>query len=148
HSFLDAVNATATVPGAQPLTTLTVIATSIETITSCAASITNCPARTEELAALPTEALATTVVTRTAHLTTTVCPVAEASSISSSVFHQASSSGIKVTSTAVETLTTPKAVTITLGGNGNGNGNTRVITTTVMSTIENTVVKTITMTNA
>lgn len=59
-------------------TTLTVYATSIYTITSCAASITDCPAR-------PSASTSEMVVTDVIALTTTVCPVAEAESASSKI---------------------------------------------------------------
>jgi hypothetical protein len=77
-------------------TTLTVYATSIYTVTSCAASITNCPARasgsTSEI-----------IVTDVIQLTTTVCPVLEAESASSAIIAAYTSS----TASAVGVVSTP-----------------------------------------
>jgi len=76
-------------------TTLTVLTTEIKTITSCAATITNCPAKTEAMATLPASALQTVLVTNTIVLTETVCPVTAAASISASVIKKAKTGGIK-----------------------------------------------------
>jgi len=66
------------------LTTLTIYTTTVHTVTSCAASITNCPARASGSSG-------EIVVTDTIALTTTVCPVSEAESVSSALAsHQAS----------------------------------------------------------
>ncbi|KAK3315099.1 hypothetical protein B0H66DRAFT_333564 [Apodospora peruviana] len=154
------------------LTTLTVIATSTQTITSCAATITNCPTKSEELAALPTEALITKKVTLTSVVTEVVCPVTEASSIQSSILAEASSydlvkgsttsslaaestpaavshvtSTVTMTSTHVVVKTTAKVVTITLGGNGQGGGEgPRVVTSTFLSEYFSNVVEVVTQT--
>src|SRR5689334_7286930 len=65
-------------------TTLTVIATQIHTVTSCAPTVTNCPAHSTGIASLPESQRTTFVVTDTVTLATTVCPVTEASSVSAS----------------------------------------------------------------
>ncbi|KAG9230875.1 hypothetical protein BJ875DRAFT_138539 [Amylocarpus encephaloides] len=67
--------------GTEPQTTLTVTATSIHTITSCAATVTNCPAKNQQSAGV--------VVTEVVTIATTVCPVAEAGAISSKVISSA-----------------------------------------------------------
>ncbi|KAI8673545.1 hypothetical protein NCS55_00675000 [Fusarium keratoplasticum] len=77
------------------LTTLTVLTTEVQTITSCAPTVTNCPARDQTaLDELPETDKTTYVVTNTILLTTTVCPVTEAGSISSSVISEAQTGGI------------------------------------------------------
>ncbi|KAH7159677.1 hypothetical protein B0J13DRAFT_670386 [Dactylonectria estremocensis] len=87
------------------LTTLTVVTTQVHTITSCAPTVTNCPARdqTSALDELPETDKTVVVVTDTVVLTETVCPVTEAGSISSSVIEQAATGGI----TGAYTLTAP-----------------------------------------
>ncbi|PNP39960.1 hypothetical protein TGAMA5MH_08226 [Trichoderma gamsii] len=87
-------------------TTLTVLATSVHTVISCAPTVTNCPARSNQtaIASLPESAKTTVVVTDTVVLATTICPVAQASSISSSL-QAAHSSGLITGSTI--TATTP-----------------------------------------
>ncbi|KAH6645942.1 hypothetical protein BKA67DRAFT_90176 [Truncatella angustata] len=87
--------------GTEPTqTTLTVKVTQVHTITSCAPTVTNCPARNgtaisanDAYATIPASDLITSEVTQVVELTTTVCPVAEASSIASSV-SAAHSSGL------------------------------------------------------
>ncbi|GFP58852.1 hypothetical protein TASIC1_0011021900 [Trichoderma asperellum] len=81
-------------------TTLTVLATSVHTVISCAPTVTNCPARTNQtaIASLPESAKTTVVVTDTVVLATTVCPIEQASSISSSL-QAAHSSGLITGST-------------------------------------------------
>lgn len=77
------------------LTTLTVLTTEVHTITSCAPTVTNCPARDQTaLDELPETDKTTYVVTNTVLLTTTVCPVTEAGYISSSVISEAQTGGI------------------------------------------------------
>ncbi|KAJ8123059.1 hypothetical protein ONZ43_g896 [Nemania bipapillata] len=80
---------------AAPSTTLTVAITSVHTITSCAPTITNCPAHVGNSTGPVT-------VTEVIDLTTTVCPVAEATSISSSVV-DAHSSGLVTGTTHILT---------------------------------------------
>ncbi|KAI9642722.1 hypothetical protein NHQ30_008453 [Ciborinia camelliae] len=61
-------------------TTMTVYATAIRTITSCAASITNCPARASGVAGATGASASPSmvVITDTIVLATTICPVTEA----------------------------------------------------------------------
>lgn len=80
---------------AAPSTTLTVAITSVHTITSCAPTITNCPANAGNSSGPVT-------VTEVIDLTTTVCPVADATSISSSVV-DAHSSGLVTGTTHILT---------------------------------------------
>ncbi|KAJ3578342.1 hypothetical protein NPX13_g2220 [Xylaria arbuscula] len=82
---------------ANPSTTLTVAITSTHTITSCAPTITNCPANAGNSTGPVT-------VTEVIDLTTTVCPVGDATSISSSVI-DAHSSGLVTGTTHVLTST-------------------------------------------
>ncbi|KAK0116885.1 hypothetical protein ONS96_012731 [Cadophora gregata f. sp. sojae] len=74
-----------------PSTTLTVYATQVYTITSCAATVTNCPAGQ--------------VITSTVAAYTTVCPVAQASSASAAVL---SSYSALASNTAKGPVSTPK----------------------------------------
>jgi hypothetical protein len=73
--------------GTEASTTLTVDVTSVYTVTSCAATVTNCPARnnTSAFATLPSSALTTAVVTEVVDITTTICPVTAAEAASSSL---------------------------------------------------------------
>lgn len=73
-------NVTASAGG--ELTTLTLFTTTVHTITSCAATITDCPAGHPE-------STKEAVVTETIALTTTVCPVSEAESASSAMASEA-----------------------------------------------------------
>lgn len=72
-------------------TTLTVAATTIQTVISCAPSVTSCPGAGETAAisslasSLGTDAVQTVVTTSTIAVYTTICPVTEASSLSSSI---------------------------------------------------------------
>ncbi|KAF4462037.1 lustrin A [Fusarium albosuccineum] len=92
------------------LTTLTVTTTQVETITSCAPTITNCPARDQTaLDELPETDKTTYVVTNTVVLTETVCPVSEAGSISSKVIYEAQTGGI-----TGKTLTAPLTAAVPL----------------------------------
>ncbi|KAG4442262.1 hypothetical protein IFR05_002253 [Cadophora sp. M221] len=79
-----------------PSTTLTVYATEVYTITSCAATVTDCPAD---------QSTSEQVITSTVAAYTTVCPVAEASSASKAVL---SSYSALASSTAKGPVTTPK----------------------------------------
>lgn len=78
-------------------TTLTVAVTTVHTITSCAPTITNCPANSGN-------STGPAVVTEVIDLTTTVCPVTAAESISSSMVG-AHSSGLITGSTRTVTAT-------------------------------------------
>ncbi|RSL42864.1 hypothetical protein CEP53_011974 [Fusarium sp. AF-6] len=92
------------------LTTLTVLTTEVQTITSCAPTVTNCPARDQTaMDELPETDKTTYVVTNTVLLTTTVCPVTEAGSISSSVISEAQTGGV-----TGKTLTAPLTADVPL----------------------------------
>ncbi|KAI1068755.1 hypothetical protein LB507_006594 [Fusarium sp. FIESC RH6] len=81
--------------GTDSQTTLTVKTTVVETITSCAPTVTNCPARDQTaIAQLPESDKTTLTATHTVILTEVVCPVAEASSIYTSVLHDAETGGV------------------------------------------------------
>lgn len=115
-------------------TTLTVFATHIHTVTSCAATVTDCPART-----------APVVVTDVIALTTTVCPVEQAESISSAAHASYSATG---SNTAAGGLTTPP-VPLGTGNSGpaptgaaSGGESSVVLTYTLGSGTSTTVVTT------
>lgn len=80
-------------------TTLTVEATTIRTVISCAPTITSCPAASESsaISALPSGAVSTVIVTDTIAQYTTICPVTAASSLSSSIASSFSSAITTVT---------------------------------------------------
>lgn len=108
------------------LTTLTVQITSTHTVFNCAQNVTSCPAK---------DATATRTVTQVIDLTTTVCPVASASDVSSKVI---ASAGQNPTFVAPTVLTTDAAaaetgdtvLTYTLGTGTSQS----VVTTTIRST--------------
>ncbi|KAJ6441834.1 kinase-like domain [Purpureocillium lavendulum] len=87
-------------------TTLTVIATQIHTVTSCAPTVTNCPAHSSGMSNLPETDKTTFVVTDTVTLATTVCPVTEASSVSASIISQATSSALPIQTSQASIRTT------------------------------------------
>jgi hypothetical protein len=92
------------------LTTLTVLTTEVQTVTSCAPTITDCPARDQTaIDELPETDKTTYVVTNTVVLTETVCPVTEAGSISKSVIQEAETGGI-----TGKTLTAPLTADVPL----------------------------------
>lgn len=93
--------------GTENLTTLTVKTTQIHTVTSCAPTITNCPADATGIANLPEDQKTTMVVTDTVVLTKTVCPVSDVPKISSSIIAKASTGGITGTTLAPTTVTQP-----------------------------------------
>lgn len=97
-----------------PLTTLTVFATQIKTVYGCAATVTNCPARSST---------AGVVVTETIALTTTICPVSAAASVSAAVV---SSAVVKAASESAA----DSVLTYTLGVGASAT----VVTTTVKHT--------------
>jgi hypothetical protein len=159
HLHFPRGNATAT----ENLTTLTVKTTLVHTITSCAPTVTNCPAHATGIANLPESQKTTMVVTDTIILTETVCPVSDVPKISSSVIAQASTGGL-VGSTLVPTVThsiqptlpanassveatkpgvttkvipvvTSKTVTMTLGSGSSASVATTVIPVTTQKTI-------------
>ncbi|KAL7798208.1 hypothetical protein V8C37DRAFT_369094 [Trichoderma ceciliae] len=166
HLHFPRSNSTITpVDDAAP-TTLTVFATSVHTVISCAPTVTNCPARTNQtgLGSLPESAKTTMVVTDTIVLATTICPVAQASSVSSSL--QAAHSSGKITGSTL----TPTAPAVTTPANGSsaaavgvsvtdvaigktltmtmGKGtDASVITTTVQATTRETITITSTLSN-
>ncbi|KAF9874509.1 extracellular serine-threonine rich protein [Colletotrichum karsti] len=105
-----------TASAAPGFTTLTVEVTEVATVTSCAPTITNCPARSGTLSASD---LITQVVTNVVHLTETVCPVTEAESISKSLVQEHSTGNLPgSTRTAPAVSATPSApgVPLTTGG--------------------------------
>lgn len=138
--------------GTDSQTTLTVKTTVVETITSCAPTVTNCPARDQTaIAQLPESDKTTLTATHTVILTEVVCPVAEASSIYTSVLHDAETGGVTgktITAdvpmntggayppptegekTVVSDYTTDQVVTLTQGE--------ETITTTIHKTIQKT----------
>ncbi|KAF5019205.1 hypothetical protein F66182_8794 [Fusarium sp. NRRL 66182] len=76
-------------------TTLTVQTTVVETITSCAPVVTNCPYKDQDaMDELPDSDKTTYTATHTVVLTEVVCPVTEASAIYTSVINDAKTSGI------------------------------------------------------
>jgi len=127
-------NTTGTALGEQ--TTLTVYATSVHTITSCAATVTDCPARSD---------LATSeqVVTDTIAVYTTVCPVAQAESASSALLASATSSAIGIATSAYPTvpLSTGASSPVVTGAPGAGSSSV-VLTYTLGSGTSTTIVTT------
>ncbi|OHF02398.1 hypothetical protein CORC01_02391 [Colletotrichum orchidophilum] len=87
-------------------TTLTVQVTEVATVTSCAPTITNCPARSGTLSASD---LATFVVTNVVVLTEVVCPVTEAAGISKSIIQQHSTGGLLGSTRTAPVIATPTA---------------------------------------
>ncbi|KAI1186806.1 hypothetical protein F5B17DRAFT_345235 [Nemania serpens] len=87
---------TTTAAAGTGLTTITISATSVETIIACAPTVTNCPtlSGTGAVTSLPTslpEGVSTVVVTTVIDVTTTICPVTEVPAVSSSVLASFSS---------------------------------------------------------
>ncbi|KAK1625665.1 hypothetical protein BDP81DRAFT_281116, partial [Colletotrichum phormii] len=87
-------------------TTLTVEVNEVATVTSCAPTITNCPARSATLSASD---LSTYIVTNTVVLTEVVCPVTEAASLSQSLVQQHSTGGLQGSTRTAPAITTPTA---------------------------------------
>ncbi|KAK6088320.1 hypothetical protein SCUP234_00808 [Seiridium cupressi] len=136
--------------GTEPTqTTLTVQVTQVHTltgqVTSCAPTVTDCPARLANGTAAATGDLTTDVVTQVVDLTTTICPVTAAESVSSAIVAQHSSGLITgtthdVTATASSgnsgvtvspsVGTTDVPITYTVGPESSRS----VITTTIHST--------------
>ncbi|KAI2606379.1 uncharacterized protein GGS25DRAFT_387684 [Hypoxylon fragiforme] len=102
------------------LTTLTVSLTSVETVISCASTINGCTAATDynALSSLPREALSTMLVTKAIGITTTVCPVTEASAVSSSIVASLMLSALLVNETdlAFDAGTTKSSSSLEAGG--------------------------------
>ncbi|KAH8778434.1 hypothetical protein F5883DRAFT_214877 [Diaporthe sp. PMI_573] len=145
-------NTTASVgAGAGELTTLTVQQTSIRTIISCAPTVTNCPANSAsltQLASTAPEQVSTVLVTDVIQLATTICPVTEASAISSSVISVAATGGI--TGTTITGTTAGAIPTAAPSGPlGNGTVPTPPITnvSTSVATLTSGVPVTVTVTN-
>lgn len=107
------------------LTTLTVQITSTHTVFGCAQNVTSCPAR---------DATATRTVTQVIDLTTTVCPVASASDVSSKVIASAAQNPTLVppalTTDAAAAETGDSVLTYTLGVGSSKS----VVTTTIKNT--------------
>ncbi|KAI1873521.1 hypothetical protein JX265_005143 [Neoarthrinium moseri] len=138
-------------------TTLTVQLTQVHTVTSCAPTVTNCPGRnnTEAYATMPASELTTAEVTQVIDLTTTVCPVTAAESVSSAVVGSHSSglipgtthdvtptvssgnSGVTVTASV---RTTDVPLTMTVGPESSKS----VVVTTIHSTYTQQVTVTLT----
>jgi hypothetical protein len=172
HLHFPRSNSTITAVDNAAPTTLTVFATSVHTVISCAASITNCPARANQtgLGSLPESAKTTVVVTDTIVLATTICPIEQASSISSSL-QAAHSSGLITGSTlkptapavtppanvaassaaaatagasvSVTNIVTDKTLTYTVGKGSDAS----VVTTTIQATTKETITITSTLGN-
>lgn len=118
-----------TASAGEQLTTLTVQTTSVRTIISCAATVTNCPANSASLtnlASVAPEQVSTVLVTDVIQLATTICPVTAAEGVSSSVISVAATGGITgvtVTGTtpgAGAAVPTPAPAMTPSGGFSNG----------------------------
>ncbi|KAM0345436.1 hypothetical protein ACHAPU_006599 [Fusarium lateritium] len=100
--------------GTDTQTTLTVKTTVVETITSCAPTVTNCPARDQTaIAQLPESDKTTYIATHTVVLTEVVCPVSDASSIYTSVLHDAETGGV-----TGKTITAPATADVPMNTGG------------------------------
>ena len=129
-----------------PSTTLTVITTQVETITSCAPTVTNCPADPSDIATLPESEKETAVVTNTVALTTTVCPVSDVPAISASIISDATNivgTTINPPPTAVTSESSPEVTNPPGDGNVGGDQPTVSMTTSTQE-IVNDVTSTIT----
>lgn len=135
-------------PGGEQ-TTLTVQVTHLHTVISCAPTVTNCPAATatkeisEAISSHGSSAVQPVIVTSIVGETTTVCPVAEASSISSEVGASLSSAVVTTTvggsasffipgassvQTAVASQATPVVSFLTVSlGNGVESTSTKIV---------------------
>ncbi|OTA95197.1 hypothetical protein M434DRAFT_227391 [Hypoxylon sp. CO27-5] len=123
-------------------TTLTVAVTTVHTITSCAPTITNCPANSGN-------STGPAVVTEVIDLTTTVCPVTAAESISSSMVG-AHSSGLITGSTRTVSATptstgaaSPEGTQPGNAGNSGNSGNTGASAYPSVGTVDQTVTMTL-----
>lgn len=109
---------------AEELTTLTVLSTSIRTVLSCAATVTDCPANSASLTGLAStapEQVSTVLVTDVIQLATTICPVTAAEGYSSSILSVAATGGITgYTLAASTTGSAPGYPTAGAGLAGNG----------------------------
>lgn len=97
---------------ADGLTTVTIKTTQVHTITSCAPTVTSCPAHPTDVATLPESERTTTTVTDTVALTTIVCPVSEVGKVSSSIIDKASSGGLTGTTLSPTTKASPAPSTL------------------------------------
>ncbi|KAM3454071.1 hypothetical protein MY3296_003339 [Beauveria thailandica] len=134
------VTATGSPTPVGPLTTLTVKETRTSTITSCASTVTNCPAGKPEMTAIPESDREIKTITQTVDLTTIVCPVSEASTISEKIISQhKSDSSLLPSQTQVPVQTTDivitKTITLTKGSGDNKTLIPTVVTSTSKSTI-------------
>ncbi|OAA46331.1 hypothetical protein NOR_03084 [Metarhizium rileyi] len=114
------------------LTTLTVKTTQIRTITSCAPTVTNCPARSTGA-----------VVTDTIVLTEIVCPVTEVGKVSSSVLAKASSGGLTGSTLSPTAKVTPAQPTLAANATSALPGNQPGVTAEVTPVVSS---KTVTLT--
>ncbi|KAJ4155175.1 hypothetical protein LMH87_000432 [Akanthomyces muscarius] len=143
HLHFPRGNSTGTAPPtpAGSITTLTVQTTRTSTIISCAPTVTNCPAGKPEMSTIPESDRQIKTVTETVDLTTTVCPVAEASTISQQIIekHKSASSAAAPSQTQPPVQTTDiistKTITLTMGSGDRQSVVPTVITTTIKSTI-------------
>ncbi|KAH9906650.1 hypothetical protein F4778DRAFT_589049 [Xylariomycetidae sp. FL2044] len=107
------------------LTTLTISSTLIETVISCAPTVTNCPAAsdTDAISSLPAGAASTVLVTNVVDVTTTVCPVSEAASVSASIVQSFTVPPVTLTSTIPggESSSSTAAAEVPAGSAGSGN---------------------------
>lgn len=130
-------------------TTLTVCTTEVQTITSCAPTVTDCPSRDHTaLADLPESDKITYVVTNTIVLTSTVCPITDAGAISSSVLSEAQTGAITGTTlsaplTASVPLSTGAYPPVTAGDESPGAPETSDLTTVTSDIVTD---KTVTLT--
>ncbi|KAJ2963675.1 hypothetical protein NQ176_g10845 [Zarea fungicola] len=125
---------------ADDVTTLTVKVTHTSTIISCAATVTNCPAGKPEMSNIPESDRQTKTVTQTVDLTTTVCPVAEASSISKQIVEKHSSAAPSQTAGGDQAPKTTDIVSTTTVTMTLGSGNMKsVVPTVITSTYKSTI---------
>lgn len=92
HMHYPRANSTAAT-AAVPITTMTVTATKLHTVLSCAPTVTNCPVGTG-MSKIPESDRVVKTVTDTIILATTVCPVADVPKITSSLHSQHSNGEI------------------------------------------------------
>lgn len=144
HKHFPRANATVA-SSADPITTLTVTATKLHTITSCLPTVTNCPVG-KNMTKIPESDRVVKTVTDTVILATTVCPVSDVAKITSSLHSQHSNgeitgSTVKPTglpsgyTTKVVPQTNVKTLTMTLGPEGSQTVKQSVVTSVVEATI-------------
>jgi hypothetical protein len=126
HHFHHRRHLNVTSTSVEESTTLTVFQTLVRTVTSCAPTVTNCPARSATEVGVVTEIIA---------LTTTVCPVTAAAAVSSSLAAVASSTIKAPLDTGVMN---PEASDTTLTYMLGTGSSTTVITTTIKRTTTST----------